>query len=143
MQERCLRFNLYGLAISLAYPSGEEGGILLLQMISTTGSLRGGAASCGSIFPLEPNSVNIRRKKNKAEAEGGASRPAPTWTAGAVNNSQLPPFIFSPPPPCRARPKSFRSIRHLTNHTCFYLKFEKLELEGNFKRIGKFAHLYL
>jgi hypothetical protein len=24
-----------GLAISLAYPSGEEGGILLLQMIST------------------------------------------------------------------------------------------------------------
>jgi hypothetical protein len=25
----------YGLAISLTYPSGEEGGILLVQMIST------------------------------------------------------------------------------------------------------------
>jgi hypothetical protein len=28
-----LDINLYGLAISLAYPSEEEGGILLVQMI--------------------------------------------------------------------------------------------------------------
>jgi hypothetical protein len=32
---RCFTFNLYGLAILLAYPSGEEGGILLIQIIST------------------------------------------------------------------------------------------------------------
>ncbi len=32
---RCLAFNLYGLAISLAYPSGEDRSIYLFQMIST------------------------------------------------------------------------------------------------------------
>jgi hypothetical protein len=30
-----LDINLYGLAISLAYPSGEEGGVFLVQMIYT------------------------------------------------------------------------------------------------------------
>ncbi len=30
-----LDINLYDLAISLAYPIGEEGGILLIYMIST------------------------------------------------------------------------------------------------------------
>jgi hypothetical protein len=30
-----LDMHWYGLAISLAYPCGEEGGILLVQMIST------------------------------------------------------------------------------------------------------------
>jgi hypothetical protein len=35
VQERCLTFIRYGLAISLAYTSGEKGGILLVQIIST------------------------------------------------------------------------------------------------------------
>ncbi len=34
-QERCLTLNWYGLSISLAYPSEEEGGNLLVLMIST------------------------------------------------------------------------------------------------------------
>ncbi len=34
-QERCISYIWYGLAVSLAYPSGEEGGNFLVQMIST------------------------------------------------------------------------------------------------------------
>jgi hypothetical protein len=34
VQERCLTLNCYGLAISLAYPSGEERRNLLAQIIS-------------------------------------------------------------------------------------------------------------
>jgi hypothetical protein len=39
-QDRGLTEILYGLAASLAYPSGEKGGILLVKMISTCPSLR-------------------------------------------------------------------------------------------------------
>ncbi len=43
-QERCFAFNLYDFATLLTYPSGEEGDILLIQIISTFlhGSKRGG-----------------------------------------------------------------------------------------------------
>jgi hypothetical protein len=50
VQERCLTFSLYGLAISLAYRSGEDGGIFLVQMIYTCrrgAKGGGGSASYG------------------------------------------------------------------------------------------------
>ena len=31
----CPQFDMHGLAVSLAYPSGEEGGNLFVQIIST------------------------------------------------------------------------------------------------------------
>ncbi len=50
--ERCLPLNWFGLAISLAYPSGEEGGNLLVQMISTCRhGLRGRGEGVGILWP--------------------------------------------------------------------------------------------
>jgi hypothetical protein len=42
---RCLILNLYGLAISLAYPSGEEGDNLLIQISTCRHGLKGGRVS--------------------------------------------------------------------------------------------------
>jgi hypothetical protein len=68
-QERCLTLNWYGLAISPAYPSGEEGGTrsLPVQIISTWRHKlrgRGGGAPCGRIqyqAVADPFSVNFAR----------------------------------------------------------------------------------
>ncbi len=56
-QERCLTVNWYGLAVSLAYLSGEEVGILLFQMISTCHAVmairRGGGGSAPCYWTID------------------------------------------------------------------------------------------
>ncbi len=51
-QERCMSWISYGLAVSLAYPSGEEEGNFLVQMISTClrYAYRGGGV--GTLWPF-------------------------------------------------------------------------------------------
>ncbi len=55
---RALHFlTLNGLAISLAYPSGEEGGNFLIQMISACLRYRGGRGDGSSALWLRPRAA--------------------------------------------------------------------------------------
>jgi hypothetical protein len=56
-QERCLTLNCYVLATSLAYPTGEEGGNLLVQM--TPNSAVNGGSPGGGRHPVVSSSTQI------------------------------------------------------------------------------------
>ncbi len=58
--ERCMSYILYGLAISLAYRSGEEGGNFLVQMISTCLRYAWGVSQQPVILPGEQQLSRLR-----------------------------------------------------------------------------------